>query len=104
MCGQPPIFWNTWAALCSRRDTVIVESDDGVYCDIPDGLMRRCGPRWCFWGDPHPVRRARVSFPGGCELGPAYRHPPRFFGADGVNIKGGSRRPGLHHRWKDGGR
>ena len=21
-------------------DTVIVESDDGVYCDIPDGLMR----------------------------------------------------------------
>ena len=52
-------------------DTVIVESDDGVYCDIPDGLMREMRSSVVFLGAILTrCGRARVSFPGGCELGP----------------------------------
>lgn len=52
-------------------DTVIVESGDGVYCDIPDGLMREMRSSVVFLGAILTrCGQARVSFPGGCELGP----------------------------------
>ena len=57
---------------CAREDgCVVVDSSAVTSCEIPDDLMREMRSSIVFLGAiAGRCREARLSFPGGCELGP----------------------------------
>lgn len=58
--------------VCRREgDTVVVDSTALTGCDVPDGLMREMRSSIVFLGAiASRCGMAKLSFPGGCELGP----------------------------------
>lgn len=57
--------------VCREGDTVSVDAHTVCRCDIPDQLMREMRSSIVFLGAVAArMGKARLSFPGGCELGP----------------------------------
>lgn len=62
-----------WLGCRVKREgsTIVVDSSSIDRCDIPDNLMREMRSSVVFLGAiAAKCGKARISFPGGCELGP----------------------------------